>query len=161
MKATTGWAAACVIGLAVLLCARSAPAQAASSAQNVTAGGKTTQLSGTFKVSIALDVSKGLPDGTQVSAAASAQLQGDRVYINDEAGLDATTTVSGGKVSITLDIPYTWNVTSTADTVIVQLSVSASAQRSNVQLQYSSSFTQTIALPKNGAMTPVKFTGSL
>jgi hypothetical protein len=121
------------------------------------AASKVKEVSGSFTVSGTFQVSKGLPDGTQVTVGTFATLTGDSVY-SGSAGVDgATATVSGGRVSFTGSIPYAWLVTSTADTVTVELNLGGSA----TEYEYSSYLTQTIALPKNGATTPVKFTGSL
>jgi hypothetical protein len=116
-------------------------------------------VSGTFKVKATLPVSPSLPNGTQITAFASATFS-DTVFTGN-VSIQGVATVSGGQVTFKLLMPYAWKVESAADTVIVQLTVQGSASGAAAEYTDSSLFSQTIALPANGATTPVIFTGSL
>jgi hypothetical protein len=131
----------------------STPAAAHSAAKGgIKVGGK-------LRIKIELRVSPSLPDGTPVSISPAASVI-DATFANS-AGVSGSATVAKGKANLTLDMPYTWNVASTSETVTVSVNASASAANGGVQYFNSSNFSQTFTLPADGSTTTVSFSGSI
>jgi hypothetical protein len=149
MKFASCWCLA-AIGLASPALAQPAAPPAASSA---------IQVDGTLKVSGKFTVNAGIPDGTTVTISVSTSLSD--ASFGDEGGASPTATVSKGKVSFAVALPYTWLVASTKDSVSIELNVSAQSSSKGVSYSFSTYLSQTIALPKTGATTAVAFSGSL
>lgn len=118
-----------------------------------------TQVSGTFQIEVALQVSASLPDGGTISVEATLSTS-DSSYSNS-VSLTETTTASGGQASITLNMPYTWQVASTSDQVTVSVVISGSATGGAATYSDSTVESTTIPLPANNATTPVSISTSI
>jgi hypothetical protein len=113
---------------------------------------------GTVTIVVSLTVNADIPAGTPISFSASASAY-DTNYTNSH-NVGATGKVAGGKVSITLKLPYEFLVSSNADKMSVQLDANTYAG-SSPSYNFSTDFTSSVALPANGASTTVRFTGSI
>jgi hypothetical protein len=118
-----------------------------------------TQVDGTFVVQIGLKAAASLPDGTPVTFSIAAQTF-DSAFSN-EASTVATAMVSHGAASITVNVPYTWTVASTDNTVSISVQVSAFVQDGSTSYSNLTDLDQTIPLPADGAKTKLNFHSSI
>lgn len=100
-----------------------------------------------------------LPAGTFVNVSGSAGCY-DSVFSNSHS-VSGTATVAGGKVVVSLRMPYTFLISSTATTISVSLLLSTSVATAGPLLSYSAYSILTIKMPANGANTTVSFSGGL
>ncbi len=105
-------------------------------------------------------VNSKLPAGTIVYASGYASSY-DAAFTNSHT-VAGSATVAGGKVVISLRMPYAFLISSTATTVTVSLSLSAGVTpATGPRLNYSAYSSSTIKTPANGANTTVSFSGGL
>jgi hypothetical protein len=114
---------------------------------------------GTLTIQAVLTVNKDLPAGTTVNFYGSSSIY-DAAYTNMHS-VSSTAKVAGGKVSITLKIPYSFLVLARSEKISVSLSANTTAFTSGPTYSFSTYFLSTIALPANGASTVVKYSGSI
>jgi hypothetical protein len=116
-------------------------------------------VSGTLTIEAVLTANKYLAAGSTVTFNGGASVY-DTSFTNMHS-ITGVAKVRGGKVSVTLKIPYTFLVIGTSDKVSVNLSANANAETKGPSYNFSSNFQSTIALPANGAATVVKYSGSI
>lgn len=114
---------------------------------------------GTITIEAVLTVNKDLPAGTTVNFNGNTSVY-DAAFTNSHS-VTGTAKVAGGKVSITLKIPYSFLVVARTDKVSVNLYANTFAETSGPTYSFSTSFLSTIALPANGASAVVKYSGSI
>lgn len=113
-------------------------------------------VTGTLKITIALQAGPGLPDGTALSLLPSASVD-DAIFNHSSNLFPPSIRVAGGKANATLTIPYKWLVASRKDLIRISVDVSGGSAKAFE----STYFTKSIAIPANGTETTVHFVGSI
>lgn len=121
-----------------------------ASAIGTSADAASTQVSGQLELDVRVKVNPAIPDGTAASIYASAS---DSSFANSSYAYPPSVTVEGGMIETSIPITYDWTVPSTSETMTISVAISG------VDVSYSASMNhnQTIALPKNGAVTKLSF----
>jgi hypothetical protein len=112
-------------------------------------------VTGTFVVVGTLSLGKTIPAGTTVSVGASASFNSIAGTIGSGHDVSAATsfTRTAEKATVTLSLPYAWNVTGSTAGVFVSLTVEAAGAFAEATIR--------LNLPKNGATTEVDLPASL
>jgi hypothetical protein len=114
---------------------------------------------GTFKLTVSLLLNGTISNGTSVTAYAT--LTTDDLTFQSASIRSASANAKNGVVSIVFEVPYDWQVSSTADKVMMSFSVSAAPIVGTGTYSFNNTINQTMALPANGAVTPVHVAGTL
>jgi hypothetical protein len=114
---------------------------------------------GTFKLTVSLLLNGTISNGTSVTAYAT--LTTDDATFQSASIRSASANAKSGVVSIVFEVPYDWQVSSTTDKVMMSISVSAAPIVGTGTYSFNNTFNKTMALPANGAVTPVHVAGTL
>ncbi|MGO9675112.1 MAG: hypothetical protein ACLPSF_13270 [Methylocella sp.] len=123
------------------------------------AAGPGIDRNGTLKITLNLLLNGMISNGTPVTANAIAGTNDPS--FQSGSNRSASANAEAGAVSIVLEIPYDWQVSSTTDKVMISIGVSAYAKGNIGEYAFTESFTTTVALPASGAVTPVMIQGTL
>lgn len=156
-------------GFAALLFGFAGPAALAEEAAETAATG-TYQLArtaakaqvkatGKLRISVRLQISGDLPNGTVLTLFPSATLL-DPSYFNSSSQA-GTATVANRRANATFEIPYTWLASSRDRKVTVNVSVFGSATTPKIRYSNSTSLGSTFKLPAEGTTKEVKLVGAI
>lgn len=154
-----------LVAAALLLAGGAAPAPASSApvdqSAKVSSAASGITVTGKLRIHVRLKASASLPNGTAVTTILSVKAN-DATFSNTAVASTApNVTVSSGVADATIEVPYIFQVASLSDTIDVGLSMLASVTSGSTFYNGSRTFTQSIPLPKDGAVTTINLTGGI
>jgi len=117
------------------------------------------QVGGRLDITAAITANQQIPNGALVTYNGSASVY-DGSYSNSHQ-ISGSATVSNGKVSVVLSIPYIWLVSSLTDKMTVSLFFSSRVSTAGPNYNFTSNFGSSMTVPKDGAVTKLNLTGTL
>jgi hypothetical protein len=123
----------------------------------------TTTYTGKIVVNFTLTITSAIPTTDTIACNVSADVVDATGSITDSLSTSATR--SGSTATCSVTIPYSWNITTTADDVYITYDISAPPQplvsTSAFPRRYSGRPVATITVPANGATTTYNLTDTL
>lgn len=123
----------------------------------------TTLYTGKIVVNFTLTITSAIPTGDTIACSVNVDVVDTTGSITDSLASSAVR--SGSTATCSVTIPYSWNITTTSDSVYVTYDVSAPPQPlvsgSTFPRRYSGRPVSTITVPANGATTTYNLTDTL
>jgi drug/metabolite transporter superfamily protein YnfA len=121
---------------------------------------KQINIEGTYAVTVTVQLNKDIVDGTPVNIDVVATAN-DETF-QDTSSNGATVNAKGGTATVTVDIPYDWQVASTDDKVYIEVSLDADPDVDTIgEYSFINYVSSSGKLPANGATTAVTIDGTL